>query len=241
MLIRIRRNAREIELEIKDSPLPSDGRSVQQVVKSMLSAFHMTKQRCYNQNCRDYPYYGGRGIEICQRWLNDPLNMLVDMGLRPEGLTLERKDNNGDYEPTNCVWATRMTQGQNTRSAKMVTHQGETLTLSEWERRLGMNEGTLKARLGPLGYSVEEAFKKEVKFGLKVEGRSYKVRRKPDMSRVKRGLDSPQLVLTQDDVMRARELHGTVGATYSLLAAYFGCSIETMSCAVQGQKAYAEV
>jgi len=74
---------------------------------------HM-KYRCLNPNCSDYKNYGGRGIKVCERWM-DFTNFLADMGEKPEGLTLDRINNDGNYEPGNCRWATWKEQRQNQR------------------------------------------------------------------------------------------------------------------------------
>ena len=73
------------------------------------------RDRCTNANSRDYPYYGGRGISVCERWLKFE-NFIADMGVPPSGLTLDRKDNDGNYEPGNCRWATRAEQTTNKRA-----------------------------------------------------------------------------------------------------------------------------
>ena len=72
------------------------------------------RQRCFNKNHPDFKYYGGRGITICKRW-DDYANFLADMGEAPKGLTLDRTNNQGHYEPSNCQWRTRKDQANNTR------------------------------------------------------------------------------------------------------------------------------
>lgn len=75
-------------------------------------------QRCYNSNNMLYKYYGSRDIKVCERWLQSFDNFLNDMGDRPAKLTLERINVNGNYEPTNCKWATRLEQTRNRRNTK---------------------------------------------------------------------------------------------------------------------------
>jgi hypothetical protein len=85
------------------------------------SATHITwmsmMRRCNNANASQYSYYGGRGISVCDRW-RDFRNFLADMGERPDGRTLDRIDNDGNYEPGNCRWATRSQQSANRRRLK---------------------------------------------------------------------------------------------------------------------------
>ena len=79
------------------------------------TSWQAMKQRCYYPKHKDYANYGGRGITVCDRWQNSFANFIADMGERPKGLTLERRDTNGNYEPTNCYWATASEQMINRR------------------------------------------------------------------------------------------------------------------------------
>jgi len=106
------------------------------------------KQRCLNPNNRQWSRYGGRGIKVCARWENDFNAFLSDMGEAPPGLSLDRfPDNNGNYEPSNCRWATKSQQARNTRRNRFLTYNGETFTLTEWAEKLGINPKHLHKRI----------------------------------------------------------------------------------------------
>lgn len=102
--------------------------------------------RCNKPTDKDYVRYGGRGIKVCDRWL-DPKNFAEDMGEKPDGCSLDRIDPNGDYCPENCRWATPAEQGANKRSNRMIEHDGQVLHMSEWCRRLGVKPSTVLNRL----------------------------------------------------------------------------------------------
>lgn len=113
------------------------------------------KQRCENPNAQAYPSYGGRGIKICKRW-HKFKNFLADMGEKPTGKQLDRKNNDGNYEPSNCRWATRKQQANNRRNSRKITYKGKTRTVAQWSQRLGMKTWVLYDRLG-LGWSTKKA------------------------------------------------------------------------------------
>jgi len=86
------------------------------------------KARCHNPNAKHYEYYGARGISVCERWRNSFANFIEDMGRRPfDGLSIERYNNDGNYEPNNCVWATKTEQSRNRRPWGSVTRHGAIL------------------------------------------------------------------------------------------------------------------
>lgn len=104
------------------------------------------KERCFNPRFVKFSFYGGRGITVCERWMTFA-NFLADMGVRPTGMTLDRKDSDGDYEPSNCRWATRLEQANNTRTNRFVDLDGERLTVAQLARRTGINDRTIIDRL----------------------------------------------------------------------------------------------
>ncbi len=104
------------------------------------------RQRCMNPKDSRYSDYGGRGIKVCPRW-GSYLNFLTDMGEAPTGMSIDRKDNNGNYCPENCRWATPVEQANNSRKNVRVTIGGETRTLAEWCRLTGAKYKTVWARI----------------------------------------------------------------------------------------------
>ncbi len=106
------------------------------------------KQRCHNPKATGYIQYGGRGIQVCDRWLNSFENFLADMGLKPSSNhTIERTDTDGDYCPENCIWLKAFDQQSNRRNNVKIEHNGEILTATEWERKMGVTPGRIHSRI----------------------------------------------------------------------------------------------
>ncbi len=104
--------------------------------------------RCTNHNRNGASNYIGRGISVCERWLNSFEYFLKDMGERPDGKTLDRFPNqNGNYEPGNCRWATIKEQGNNTRRCRIISYNGKTQNITQWATELGVSQFTLFDRL----------------------------------------------------------------------------------------------
>lgn len=109
-------------------------------------AWRNMRYRCQNPTHHEYHNYGARGIKVCERW-QDFGNFYADMGPRPDGRSLDRIDNDGNYEPRNCRWATPMEQKLNRRTTVLLTIDGETRHLCEWARRYGIDARTVGSRL----------------------------------------------------------------------------------------------
>lgn len=117
------------------------------------------KRRCDTPSVNRYERYGGRGICVCDRWLNDFWTFYHDMGPRPSSdYSLERINNDGDYEPGNCVWATRKEQANNRSSNHLVEYEGEMLTISQLSDKTNIKQGTLWYRINA-GYTGQELVK----------------------------------------------------------------------------------
>lgn len=107
---------------------------------------HM-KGRCDNPNSDNYKYYGGRGIKYCDQWKTfDPFKEWSERNGYNDYLTIDRIDVNGNYEPENCRWVTMTEQLKNTRKCVLLSHYGETHTLRDWAKIMGVNPKTLSTR-----------------------------------------------------------------------------------------------
>lgn len=138
----------------KDNANYKDGRTGSR----LYSIYRSMKTRCYNQNAKNYKNYGGRGITICEQWLED-FKMFHDWALSHgyrDDLIIDRMDVNGNYEPNNCRWVTHLEQNNNARTNHIITFNGVTMTLTEWSRHFNIDRNTITARL-KRGWDIERA------------------------------------------------------------------------------------
>lgn len=118
--------------------------------------------RCTDPKHQFYRYYGGKGVTVCDSWISSFANFLNDMGLKPKGTSLDRINPNGNYEPSNCRWATKTEQARNVSDIRTVTHNGKTQTIASWAEELGVKACTLHMRLFR-GWSVADTLEKPIK------------------------------------------------------------------------------
>lgn len=124
------------------------------------------KRRCLNPADNCYKDYGGRGITICDRWLNSFENFFEDMGVKPsKSHSIERKNNNLGYFKENCRWATKKEQMNNTRHNKLITYKGKTQNMKQWCKELNLNYRTVKGRLNSLKWSIDRCFETKTNTG----------------------------------------------------------------------------
>lgn len=126
------------------------------------SAWSKMIRRCVDPKDAAFRNYGGRGIKVCKKWLNSFENFLADMGPRPSAEhSIDRIDNDGNYEPGNCRWATRMQQNGNQRTNVQLTFDGLTMHMAAWAHHLGIKKSTLHWRIKS-GQSLEVALSSSV-------------------------------------------------------------------------------
>lgn len=122
------------------------------------------KDRCLNQNNENYYLYGGRGIKVCEGWMNFE-GFFLDMGDPPQGHSIDRKDPDGNYCKENCRWASTYDQARTKRTNIVIEWGGQTRILADWSAHLGINVDTLYARIVRYKWGLERAFTRPVKKG----------------------------------------------------------------------------
>ncbi len=132
-----------------------DGTAEYMAYKNML-------ERCRNPKTPMFNHYGGRGITVCERWMASFANFLADMGPRPsDAHSIDRINNDGNYEPTNCRWATQDIQCRNNSRTRMLSHNGITMPAIDWAAHLGISYKTLCERLAR-GWTTERALSQPI-------------------------------------------------------------------------------
>lgn len=132
--------------------------------KTLNLKYRSIKRRCYNPECEAYKNYGYRGIKMCDEWLADFKNFYnwaVNNGYK-KGLTIDRIDVNGNYEPNNCRWISNLKQQNNKRNNRYLIYNGKKMTCSEWARELNIPIGTISYRVSK-GYKTEDILKTNYK------------------------------------------------------------------------------
>ena len=119
------------------------------------------KRRCNNPKSHVFRLYGGRGIKVCKAWQDSYAVFLADMGDRPsDDHQVERIDNDGDYCPENCRWALPKEQSSNRRTNRLLTHDGMTMTVTQWAERIGISSHCIFQRLDR-GWPIDRALNQE--------------------------------------------------------------------------------
>jgi hypothetical protein len=158
--------------------------------------------RCRNARQKGYHRYGGRGIKVCSRWVHSFDNFYADMGPRPsQKHSIDRIDNNGDYAPENCRWATATEQGNNRESNHNISWNGETRTIVTWARTRGIKASTISKRIS-CGHSPQDAIAM-------------------DTCNRRKGMGHGMAKLTDDNVRSIRSLYAA-GVSAAELARRFG-------------------
>lgn len=133
-------------------------------ITRLYSIWNDIKRRCLNKKRCAYKHYGGRGITVCLAWLQFPpfYQWAISHGYQKE-LTIERKNNDGNYCPENCIWIPLEEQARNRRDSHYITYNGETKTIAEWAEIRNIGYGTLWFRLTKTDWNIEQAFNAPIK------------------------------------------------------------------------------
>ena len=132
--------------------------------KRLTNIYSMMKQRCYNTNSQNFKYYGGKGVSVCDEWRNNSqafYDWAMTHGYK-DGLTLDRIDNDGNYEPSNCRWVTMKEQDNHRSNNVILTLNGESHTIPEWSEILGIKQHVIRNRINR-GCSVENTLMRKVR------------------------------------------------------------------------------
>lgn len=113
--------------------------------------------RCYNENNISYKYYGAKGIKVCERWLSSFDNFNADIGIRPAGTSLDRKDSKGNYEPSNCKWSTINEQNNNKSDTRKINFNGKTQSMTAWALEINTSPAALHHRLYKMNLPIDIA------------------------------------------------------------------------------------
>ena len=143
---------------------PTIGDRTRKYTKESTESFIYTtwlgmRQRCYDSKSHKYYCYGARGIRICDEWYNNYesfYNWSVRNGAK-KGLTIDRIDNNKNYEPSNCRWVSYKEQSRNKSNTRFISYNGISQPLCDWSEQLGIEQGTIRMRLDKYGYTVGQA------------------------------------------------------------------------------------
>lgn len=154
------------------------------------SAWKGIRRRCLNPKFRMYRWYGARGITICDRWRDSFENFIADVGHRPSSKhSIERIDNDGNYEPGNVKWATKKEQSRNRRDNQYITFQGRRMVLMDWAKEIGLSFDVLQYRVKRWGVELALTTPLLPRYGSSHRGPMPKAGQRPRTDRAKQGED----------------------------------------------------
>jgi len=178
------------------------------------------RSRCNNERHSRYDRYGGRGISVCERWKSFEA-FKEDMGLKPDGLTLDRVDNDGNYEPDNCRWATYHDQNKNKETTTYYEFGGESHTIEEWADIIGMPRSTLSERVHRYKWRIERALTMPLQHKENIPDDPEKAKFLPK--------------LDQEAADEIREMHAEEGLSLREIGRRFGISATSVSRIVRNE------